>query len=40
AVLGASYEQVARRHGTTVQAVKSRLYRSRVALRRDLGAWA
>jgi RNA polymerase sigma factor (sigma-70 family) len=40
AVLGASYEQVARRHGTTVQAVKAKLYRSRVALRRDLGAWA
>lgn len=40
ALHGASYEQVARRHGTTVQAVKAKLYRSRVALRRDLGAWA
>ena len=40
AVLGASYEQVARRHGTTVQAVKSKLFRSRTKLRVDMGAWA
>lgn len=39
-LLGASYAQLARRHGTTVPAVKSKLFRSRVALRRDLGAWA
>lgn len=37
---GASCAQLAHRHGATVQAVKSKLFRSRTKLRVDTGAWA